>query len=337
MACLLLESFDDDLFSSRWTNVGNFSLDAAIPRTGPQCALFASGMSYLDLGAADEDDSMIVAAAFRADSGCGQHGIDYMGDAGTVLHLRFMCDPATRSAYVQRGDGTILEQTAPNAFELDEYNQWQFEAFIDDLIGTWEVVLNGSQVVLSGIGDTRNGGVDPEIDRIGLRNLGGGASNPRVDDVQINNTAGLVNNSLPGDVRIYVLFPSGAGDVTDLTPTGSANNWENVDENPPSIADYNGSATVGDIDTYGMQDLPVAVGVIKAVEVATFAFKSDAGAKQGRRIIRRAATDDPGPDLALSTSPIGFIEVMNEDPHGGPGAWTIAALNATQAGFEVRT
>jgi hypothetical protein len=217
------------------------------------------------------------------------------------------------------------------------YTGWQIRVLVADAGGVVEVRKDG-QPILTFNGDTRNGGTDVLIDRVSVIRPANG-NNSFFTHYYIGNALGAVNNGFPGDGRVYTLIPGGAGDVTGLTPTGSATNWQNVDDAlgaNPNDADFNGSAVDGTLDTYGFTDLPVAVGIVKGVQILTRAIKSDAGAKQGRRILRRAAANAVGPDLPVGVAAQSFFEVVELDPHAGPGAWTVANVAATQGGFEVR-
>lgn len=59
--------------------------------------------------------------------------------------------------------------------------------------------------------------------------------------------------------RLSLLRVDGAGDVADFVPIGSPNNWENIEELPVSIADYNKSGTLNAKDLYNIEP---ATGVL---------------------------------------------------------------------------
>ena len=43
----------------------------------------------------------------------------------------------------------------------------------------------------------------------------------------------VVNNNFLGNNKIVAMLPASAGDSSDWTPTGSANHYATVNENPP--------------------------------------------------------------------------------------------------------
>jgi len=57
--------------------------------------------------------------------------------------------------------------------------------------------------------------------------------------------SGRMNNEF-----IVAIKPTGAGALSGLTPTGSANNWENVDDIPAVTSAYNEATAAGQEDTY---------------------------------------------------------------------------------------
>jgi hypothetical protein len=68
-------------------------------------------------------------------------------------------------------------------------------------------------------------------------------------------TAAFVNGLEPnsgrlGDEFIVAVVPNGAGAFTQLTPTGSANNWDNVNDIAPSTATFNQANAANEQDTY---------------------------------------------------------------------------------------
>jgi hypothetical protein len=320
-----------------WTGAGGIVSNATNPRTGARSWEWggANNGPFWDLTAGEEDDGIITGWAPRPFSTANQR-VRFSGDGGTVLHVDVKYVQATRSIEFYRGVTLVLASPA-GAFDMSVYTQWQIKIKIAAAGGLIEIRKQGQSVpFLSFTGNTRNGGVDALCDRVQYYLDGSGAAN-RFDDAWLCNEQGIVNNDYLGDGRVYGSFVTADGDVIQLTPSAGLN-FQNVDENPdPNDADFNGHATVGLLDTYAMGDVPVPTGSIPGVLLCTRAFKSDAGAKQGRRIIRRAAVNNAGADLALGTSPGPFFELLELDPHAGPGAWTIANYNSTQLGFEVRT
>jgi hypothetical protein len=160
-----------------------------------------------------------------------------------------------------------------------------------------------------------------------------------MDDLVIYDPTGGVNDTFPlGQLIVEELRANGNGNYSQLTGSdgNSTDNYLLVDEDTPSLSDYNGSATAGNKDTYAMENL-VTITTVIGLEIRLHTFKSDTGTKQFRRVLRHSATDNNGADQALSVDPGAmYVEVFDTDPIAA-GAWTPTNVNAMEVGFEVRT
>jgi hypothetical protein len=157
-----------------------------------------------------------------------------------------------------------------------------------------------------------------------------------MDDLAINDTAGSVNNSWVGRGGVYVGLPEEAGTYTDLhASTGNA--WDCINEVPPDDADYVSDDTVDQKSTYGMSAITPATGTIACINVIMRAKLDAAGTGNIARLIRSNAVDSQGSDVGLDVSAKMIQENIETDPGEVPGtAWTIAAVNALEAGAVVR-
>jgi hypothetical protein len=156
-----------------------------------------------------------------------------------------------------------------------------------------------------------------------------------VDDLAVNDTAGAVNNSWIGRGGIYPVFPEGVGAYTDLHAFGHANPWDCISEVPPDDADYVYDDTVDQKSVYAMSALVPTTGTIACINVIMRAKLDAAGTGNIARLIRSNGVDSQGADVGLDTSPKTIQENIETDPSGG-GAWTIARVNALEAGAVVR-
>jgi len=157
------------------------------------------------------------------------------------------------------------------------------------------------------------------------------------DDIAINDTTGSVNNARAGDGRVILLMPSGVGSSTQLvrggTDTGA--NYSQVNELPPSMTQYVASATVGERDLYQMADIGVAVTSINVVEALVYGQNGDAGPGQIAATIKSGSTTSEATAVTLGTG-TGYIASRWEtDPNTG-AAWTVAGINAAEAGVTIK-
>lgn len=320
-----------------WTNavLGNYATD--FPRTGTHCYRCNATPTYRDFTTAEEDDGMFIGLGFRVDQGVFNVDapvIEVYEAQGAVKHLYLETINGSRGWRVKRGDGTTLIDVLPNQWFRGTWHYIELGVKIANSGGTIDLRQDGATIATF-TGDTQNGGTDGLIDRVSFP--GAGVGELRLDDIYINNEQGAApDNGFWGDTRIFSSYPNGAGFYTQLTPTGSATNWQNVDEaGAASTADFNSHATDGNKDTYTFQDLPVSVGTIRAVEIRMNAEKSDVGVKGIRSVTRRSSTDSFGQDFTLSEDAAPYMQLLPLDPIAA-AAWSIANFNATEFGAEVQ-
>lgn len=262
--------------------------------------------------------------------------------ASGQLYLRRM---NTNAINLYRGDptngiygtpsGTLIASSAAGVLD-GNWRYVEIAATIHPTSGSVTVRVDGT-TVLTFSGNTKNTGTSNNIDAVKFR-TGRYLSNPNciisVDDLYICDGLGTVNNAFLGDVRIQSMLPNAAGSSTQLTPTGSANNYANAGEAPYNDATYNASATVGQRDTYALADLVAGTGGIKAVQSVAHMQKSDSGTANAKIALKSGASVYYDTTVTLATTSTVYTQVRETDP-ATSAAWTVAAANALEAGMEV--
>ena len=272
------------------------------------------------------------------DSG-GSLCITLHGDAGATPHLTLMSNTSTRVLELRRGDhnGTLLASSSV-ILSPGNWRYLEMRATINDTTGTCEVRIDGDATpIINYTGDTRNGGTSTAFDMVTLRAHKGGTSGAATgvfDDLYIADDTGATNNTFLGDVRAVTLRPTGVGTDTQLTPTGSATNWQNVDETTYSTTDYNASATSGQRDTYALSNLPAGTTTVKAVQANIVAAKSDTTPAGARIPVRTSGNLYYGTTTALSTSYLTHYNIHQLNPNT-TAAWTPSEVDNLEAGMEV--
>jgi hypothetical protein len=113
-----------------------------------------------------------------------------------------------------------------------------------------------------------------------------------VGDVVLDDSAWI------GNTRIGYKLVNGAGEYTEMTPSGAASNFQNVDEVPPSALDFNWSNTDEQKDMYTLDTLQVGTGAfsvnsIKSVQVqATAKYAGSPTPTVLKTGVRIGSTDD---------------------------------------------
>jgi hypothetical protein len=158
-----------------------------------------------------------------------------------------------------------------------------------------------------------------------------------LDDLAINDTLGTLNNGRPGDGCVVLLKPNGAGSNTAQSRGGtdSGANWSQVDEVPSSTTDYVYSSTVGARDTYALENLPAGVNAVNCCDLVVTALNSDVGTGSIGLTLKSGATTNEGTAQPLGITPQTFHQFFEVDPNTS-ASWTVAAVNALEAGTTVR-
>lgn len=204
--------------------------------------------------------------------------------------------------------------------------QWfSIEADIDN-VGAFNVYVNGA-LVLAVAGDTQQQ-ASPGFDQVLFGTIGDAAITFDLDDIVITDNT---ETEIPEQYWV-LLAPTGNGAPIDFTPSAGTN-WENVDENPPSAADYNETAVSGDVDIYTYPNLPFTPTSISAV--ASVLYASRDGTITGFAAeINSGGTPDTGPTVSPAAAGVDTLSYafFPTDPDT-LAAWTDAAVNALQAGI----
>lgn len=208
-------------------------------------------------------------------------------------------------------------------------------------VGIVEVWLDGNRVINFSGDNTQTTTLNVQF--VALGHLGTAVSGVGTgfyvayDDIVVNDTLGTANNARAGDGRVVLLLPTAAGSSTQFTRGGTDTgaNYSQVNELPPSMAQYVGSNTVGNRDLYTLADVPVAVQSINVVEALLLVQNSDAGGGSIAPTIKSGAATNEVTPIGLSTSP-GYVVGRWETDPNTTAAWTIAAVNAAEVGATVR-
>lgn len=252
------------------------------------------------------------------------------GDAGATQHAVLVVN-ASGAVTINRG-GTVLATSTAGLIPAGTWVYVELTATVSDTVGVMEARVNGT-VVATFTGDTKNAGTGTNLDALTI--FPSSSSSPTFyDDVYVCNALGSVNNTYLGDVRVQTLRPNAAGSSTQLTPVGSASNYANVDEAPPSQADYNYSGTAGQKDLYGVEDVLGGTTAVLGVQVGTVARKTDTGARSMKNLIKSGATTTAGSTATLGVSALTYLTMHEANPTTA-AAWAVSDIAALEVGVEV--
>lgn len=253
-------------------------------------------------------------------------------DGSTVqLSLRLN---ATGTISVCLGALTIID-TSVTAITANAENYIEFKATIHDTTGSFELRLNGANILSASNVDTKASS-NAYVNNVLLGTTGGlTVKTWKYDDFYILNTSGSApNNDFLGDVRIDAIYPTADGNYTDWTLSTGSDHYALVDDTTPNTTDYVSSNTAGQKDSYVMGNPPtLSSEIIHGVQVSAAALKDDAGSRSIKVGARSGTTDSVSSSQALSTSRAYYSHILETDPNTGI-AWTPEGVNAMEALIE---
>jgi hypothetical protein len=336
MALLWIDGFDAGDFASKYANIGQTTSNSA-NRLGVGRSINVSGAAGGPVKAIPAAAKVITGVGVNRGTSASRI-LFVAGDAGATVHLTVSYS-STGAIELRRGllAGTVI-QTSTDAVPNGAWNFIELSATINDTTGRAIVRLNGV-VVIDYTGDTKNAGTNSTIDSVGI-----GGINYLFDDWYICDGTGARNNDFLGDVRVQTLYPSGAGSMTQLTPTGVANNWDNVNDSPLVTTTYNATST-GGWDLYASDDLPPSVVSVLGVQAVVSALKTNAGSVNVYGVLNPDNGSNYGNGKgaihSLGTSVATYADLWENVPTStvsGIAAgtrWTKALVNAIEVGVLV--
>lgn len=344
MGLFWTESFESSQYATKINANGSIVNSAGGTTGGGRTgALVGYGAYSVRLGAGDQDDLVIVGAAFTPSSGTSEALLfSLYGDAGATRHVSAYItatgygNPATIKVYRGTNAGALLATSSP--FTVPLSGGWfhaEMKVRLHDSAGTVALRVDETLLINASGLDTKNAGTAAVFDTVETS----GAWANGYDDVYICNEQGSVNTDFLGAVRIEALYPNGNGATSNGVGSdgNSTDNYLLVQDNGISPlgfdpATYVDLAATGDKDTYAHLDSTLPTGnSVKGVFVWAYAQKTDAGSRSLTPVARLAGTESDGDTLALINGTFKYVGDVFETKPGG-GAWTVADVNSAEFG-----
>lgn len=325
---LFLDSFDTDASAGRWALALDLYASIAVPSTGNgrhgsssarigayfpggyggYRAPYFTASTHITAGVAFRTNGNVVAALlFQPNNTTGADSVLVSVDSDRLIKWRIGYGGATTST------GVVADASAWYYLEC---------GVVVSSSGALTIKLNGNTIAnITGV-DTRPLGV-ATINSVGLFSY-----HPSTDFDDFYVAYGDELKWL-GDIRVDALALTANATPQDWTPdTGNA--WERLNADAGTIT----GTDVGDKSLFEIADFTPATSAIHAVQLTAKGRKTDAGSRSMALVIKSDATEDVGPDLALSDSTLTYTRTFETDPDTS-GAWTDAALDALQVGVKV--
>lgn len=231
---------------------------------------------------------------------------------------------------VSRAGTTLATGTTVLSTSTWYYVELKFT--INNTTGVVELKLNGASEIAStsslntrATANTRWNGVQLSANNQATMNF---------DDIYVLDSAASPNDTFLGPVQVVARYPDGNGNHADWTPNGGSNMGAVSETFEDGDVTFNASATANDIDTFTMQDLPVASGTVAAVQQHTVAAQEGGAARTIAALFRIGSTDYVGASVGLSTSYQFLTQVWDVSPATST-AWTVSEVNGAESGYKL--
>jgi hypothetical protein len=180
-------------------------------------------------------------------------------------------------------------------------------------------------------GDTRNNNNSADGFQLG-ENISATSDEVWISDLWVSS-----GDSMPpslGPQRVHTLYPDGAGADTEWTAS-SGNNWECVNETPPSSSDYVYSQATGTQDTYDHPAMIEIAGDVNAVAVNLCARKDDTETRKVTGVLSLNSSESQGSDKTLTSSYQIYQDIFPLDPDSS--AWDKSKVDGVYFGQKETT
>jgi hypothetical protein len=269
-------------------------------------------------------------------------------DNGTIMAWRGE-NPGTSDP------GLIWLGTTSEALEPGVWYYLEFKVLINQTVGTVDIRINGvNKLALSGIDtyhDPSPGSFYPTPDVgwdevvVGHLTCGAGFvigqyAGPVIwdfDDLYIADTLSVTTNDVVdfwGDHRIDARIVTADGAMTQMTPVSGSAHYVHVDDLvPDDDATYNTESTPGEIDTFVVENAPVAGYNVDAVQVIYLARRSQEGDSLTKPVLRSGSTNYSGAAKGDAQTYAYNWDIWTKDP-GDYSVITDTEWNAMEVGVE---
>ena len=315
-----------------WVSGTNLNTQFAGRRGGTCLSVTSAATVYRKTATTDK---FCIGCAMELDPGGGQTGyFFYFRDAANSVSQVGLFLNADGTISVRRGSTTL--DTTVATTPLDEWFYLEFLVTIHASAGAYELRMNGATILSASGVNTQNGGV-AQASQCWLTGSGGLGSNLNgsidFDDFVLQSGSA---SALLGDCRVDTFFPDADGASSQFTPSTGTDNYAMVDEaNPDDDTTYVESSTVGHIDLYGFPDLSHTPANIYAVQVSPRVNKTESGYRSMKAVVRSGGANYESAERVIGADTFVWVPLLFEEDPDTAAAWTIAGVNAIEAGLKV--
>jgi hypothetical protein len=343
VSILLIDGFDmyngtgaNTGLQAKWT-IGGTQVATATGRFGGQSIQTrASG------GAAGQAISPTFTASASVGLGVALNVTVYPTTDSGIFHVTFFSGATTTLSLEIHVDGSIevfratsttagtsLGRTAAGLVIVNTWHYLEAAVVINDTTGSVTLKLDGATILTLTGQDTNNAVGTVNKFTLGHPTTTTGGGTVLWDDLYLTDGATL------GERRVETLRPAADTAQKDFTPNTGTADFSRVNETlVDGDTSYVQASVIGNRDLYTVGALSSTPTAIDAVQLVSFAEKTDATTRTIYNSLQSAGTDSDGTAFNLAASYGRFDRMLPTDPNGG-GAWTASRVNGLQIGPKV--
>ena len=297
------------------------------------------GYNYLYHNCGVSKQTWIIGFAIYTPKGAVNNGSNYIYQArdsvdGYQMTLRLGYLDSLQMWFGYWGGGAYFHQESnPLTFRTGQWNYVEIKYTIHDSTGSYEVRVNGVNVLSAS-------GIDTDFTNVGdvERHIFVCAvNNQKFDDIYICDDSGAEFNDWLGDQYTVIgIVPGGDTAQLDWSAQPAGSHYQNIDEDGGNDNnDYVYDSTLGNEDLYDYDNLPVSPSDILLLDIWTQAALDIVGSESLIVTCQSGVTHSDGPtETVTDTNYTTFHRLLSQDPNTA-AAWTEAGLNAAQFGVKV--
>jgi hypothetical protein len=331
MTLRFIDSFDDrsgDELNMKWDTNTNWI--QAGGRNGTTCM----DLPHAAVKIFDDQITWIVGFALYYHTNAVASFMTFLDhDSGAQMSIKAIPDGYLRVTY-GAGIPIIGDSTLPLLF--DEWQYVEVKVHIDDTVGTFDILRNGTSIYHVDTIDTDYTDVG-SVNQIVFPSL---TADDFMDDLYICDGNGSKNNDFLGDCHIEYILPNGVGTPATSewlnSDDDTASLYTMVDENPP-IGDrnYDLGASLPVKDVWAFPDLSAESNSILGIQVNCLARVEDLDTSVAmHNICRFDGTDYNSASFTVNDLDYKYyMSIWERDPTNTAN-WTKDSFNSAEFGYE---
>jgi hypothetical protein len=252
-------------------------------------------------------------------------------DDGAIPQCSF-CLGVSGKIEAYQGQAATILGVSSRSLPVNQQSHLEVQSTIHPSLGTMRVWLNEEPVLSLTNLNTRGGGSTNNYANNIFFGCFGGTETGFYDYSDIH-----IADDQIGDKKVVTISPTGSGAFSGMIPTGSASNWDAVNDlHQDGDATYVSAGVLGQHDTYSLADLSGSPSpIILAVSPWYCSRKSDIGTRKFKGLYRIGITNFlTSAEFSPGTAYSFFSDSSLLNP-ATSAPWTMTDVNNLELGQEI--